>query len=86
VAGSLLKAIGLSELIAETEEQYETLALEFASNPKKLAQIKEKLAANCLSAPLFNTEQYTRYLENGYQQAYQRYFDGKHPDTITVPR
>ena len=86
VAGSLLKAIGLSELITETEEQYETLALEFASNPKKLAQIKEKLAANRLSAPLFNTEQYTRHLENGYQQAYQRYFDGKHPDTITVPR
>jgi len=40
---------------------------------------------NRLSQPLFNTEQYTKHLESGYLQAYQRYFNGEEPDTIIVP-
>ncbi|MDC0869697.1 tetratricopeptide repeat protein, partial [Paracoccaceae bacterium] len=86
VAGSLLNAVGLPELITESEEEYEALILELATKKRKLTNIKKKLAANRLSTPLFNTEQYTKHLEDGYQQAYQRYFDGQHPDTITVPR
>jgi protein O-GlcNAc transferase len=85
VAGSLLNAVGLPELITHSEEAYEALILKLATSPKKLSAIKEKLEANRLSKPLFNTEQYTKHLENGYQQAYQRYFEGKEPDTIIVP-
>ena len=52
----------------------------------KLAEIKEKLATNRLTQPLFDTELYTKHLENGYQQAYQNYFEGKLPQTIIVPK
>ena len=86
VAGSLLNAVGLPELVTETEKDYEALILELATNPIKLAKIKEKLTNNRLTQPLFNTELYTRHLENGYQQAYQNYFDGNLPQTITVPK
>jgi predicted O-linked N-acetylglucosamine transferase (SPINDLY family) len=86
VAGSLLNAVGLPELITETEQDYEVLILELASNPTKLARIKEKLANNRLTQPLFNTELYTKHLENGYQQAYQNYFNGNLPQTIIVPK
>ncbi|MDC0096116.1 tetratricopeptide repeat protein [Amylibacter sp.] len=86
VAGSLLNAVGLPELITETEQDYEALILELATNPIKLAEIKEKLAINRLTQPLFNTELYTKHLENGYQQAYQNYFDGNLPQTIIVPK
>ena len=86
VAGSLLNAVGLAELIAENENDYEALILELATNPVKLAKIKEKLAVNRLSQPLFDTEQYTKHLEDGYQQAYQTYFEGKFPQTIVVSR
>jgi predicted O-linked N-acetylglucosamine transferase (SPINDLY family) len=85
VAGSLLSAVGLPELITHDEEAYEALILKLATQPKKLDTIKKKLEVNRLSQPLFNTEQYTKHLENGYQQAYQRYFEGKEPDTIIVP-
>jgi len=34
---------------------------------------------------LFKTKLFTKHLENGYQQAYQRYFNGEEPDTIIVP-
>tara|TARA_B100000780_G_scaffold230286_1_gene169999 strand:+ start:152 stop:2509 length:2358 start_codon:yes stop_codon:yes gene_type:complete len=84
MAGSLLASIGLSELITTTEAGYEELALELATNPEHLYAIKNKLATNRLSKPLFNTRLFTKHLEDGYQQAYQRYFDGLKPDTITV--
>ena len=86
VAGSLLNAIGVPELITQTEKDYEALILELATNPTKLRMIKKKLATNRLTQPLFNTELYTHYLENGYQQAYQNYFDGNLPQTIMVPK
>ena len=78
--------MGLAELITENENDYEALILELATNPVKLAKIKEKLAVNRLSQPLFDTEQYTKHLEDGYQQAYQTYFEGKFPQTIVVSR
>jgi len=86
VAGSLLNAVGLPDLVTKTEKDYEALILELATNPTKLAKIKEKLASNRLTQPLFNTEIYTKHLENGYQQAYQNYFDGKLPQTVIVPK
>ena len=86
VAGSLLNAVGLPELITQNEEDYEVLILELATNPKKLAKIKDTLATNRLTQPLFNTELYTRHLENGYLQAYECYFQGNLPQTIIVPK
>ena len=86
VAGSLLNAVGLPELVTETEQDYEALILKLATHPTKLAEIKEKLVINRLTQPLFNTELYTKHLENGYQKAYQNYFDGHLPQTIIVPK
>ena len=84
VAGSLLNAIDLPELVTENEKDYEALILELATNPKRLSVIKEKLAVNRLSTPLFDSELITKHLENGYQQVYQRYSDGKAPENIIV--
>ena len=84
VAGSLLNAVGMTELVTHTEQEYETLALELASNPERLGHIRQKLDTNRLTTPLFDTEQFTKYLENGYQRAYQRYFEGENPDNIVI--
>jgi predicted O-linked N-acetylglucosamine transferase (SPINDLY family) len=86
VAGSLLNAVGLPELITKSEQDYEALILKLATNPTKLAEIKEKLANNRLTQPLFNTELYTKQLEEGYQQAYQNYFQGNLPKPIIVTK
>ena len=85
MAGSLLQSLGLSELIATTEEQYENLAFNLAKNPLKILSIRKKIEKNLLSKPLFNTKLFTKHLEHGYQQAYQNYFDGKAPKSIVVP-
>ena len=71
MAASLLNAIGLPELITNTQEEYESLAIELAMNPKKLADIKLKLANNRLTTPLFDTPLFTKNLEAAYIRMYE---------------
>jgi protein O-GlcNAc transferase len=84
VAASLLTAIGLPELIVQTQEQFESTAIELATRPDRMAAIKSKLAENRLTKPLFNTSLYTRHLESAYAAAYRRYQNGVLPDHIYV--
>jgi predicted O-linked N-acetylglucosamine transferase (SPINDLY family) len=85
VAGSLLSAIDLPELITNSQEEYEALAIELAMNPKKLADIKLKLANNRLNTPLFNTPLFTKNIEVAYTKMYERYLANLQPDHISIP-
>lgn len=84
VAASLLCATGMDELVTYSEEDYETLALELAINKDKLNAIKNKLAKNRKTYPLFNTELFVRHLEQAYIQIYQRYYDDSPLQAIRV--
>ncbi len=84
VAASLLSSIGLPELIAETAEDYERLALELARHPGKLAALKQRLDENKTRMPLFDTERFTKNLEAGYRHAYERLLGGEAQDDIIV--
>jgi protein O-GlcNAc transferase len=85
VAASLLTAIGLPELIAQTQEQFEVLAVRLANNPGELAAVKAGLARNRLTAPLFDTALFARHIEAAYQAMVDRYRSGRPPDHISVP-
>ncbi len=82
VSASLLDAIGLPELITETEEEYESKAVELASEPQKLQAIRARLQLNRLTEPLFNTRLFTRHLESAYQKIYERHQKGLPPDDL----
>jgi len=84
VAASLLNAIGLPELITNTQEEYEALAIELAMNPQKLADIKLKLAHNRLTTPLFDTPLFTKNLESAYTKMYECYQNDLGPDHISI--
>jgi predicted O-linked N-acetylglucosamine transferase (SPINDLY family) len=84
VGASVLTALGLAELITDSPEAYERLALELATDGGRLAQLKQKLLLQRKSAPFFQTEIFTRQLEDAYGQAYQRYFDGEPPAPFMV--
>ena len=73
VAGSLLNAVNLKELITKTEKEYEDLILKLAKNPKQLKEIKNKLKKNRLKEPLFNSKLYTKKIESAYKKIYKRY-------------
>ena len=84
VSASLLRAVGLPELIVDTEAEYEALILELARDGSELDSIKAKLAKNRLREPLFDTKRYTQHFESGLRQAYDRYFDGEEPEDIWI--
>ena len=84
VAASLLKAIGLPELITNSQEEYEALAIELAISPKKLAEIKLKLANNRMTTPLFDTPLFTKNLEAAYIKMYERYLEDLSSETINL--
>jgi predicted O-linked N-acetylglucosamine transferase (SPINDLY family) len=71
VAASLLHAIGVPELVTQTPQDYETLAIQLARDPQRLAALRGKLAANRLTTPLFDTERFTRDLEDIYTRLAQ---------------
>ena len=73
VAASLLHAIKLPELVTTNIKDYEDLAVELAHNPIKLKQLKDKLAANRLTAPLFNTDLFSTHIEQAYTLMFERY-------------
>jgi len=84
MVSSLLGAIDLPELITTTEDDYEKLALDLATNPKRLKSIKAKLAANKELTPVFDTERFTRNIETAYTQMYEKYFAREKPDHLYV--
>ena len=84
VAASILTAVGLPELITETEDNYERLILELATDTKKLYSIRSKLAKNLLQKPLFDTKRYTLNFEAGLIKAYDLYFNDQKPKDIWV--
>jgi predicted O-linked N-acetylglucosamine transferase (SPINDLY family) len=73
VAASLLQAGGLTELIAESLEAYEPLALKLARDPLALAAVKAKLAANRETNALFDTASFTRNLEAAYLTLWEHF-------------
>lgn len=84
VAASLLNAIGLPELITTTFEDYEALAIQLATHPEQLAALKQKLATNRLSYPLFDTPLFTRHIESAYRAMFERHQADLKPDYIYV--
>lgn len=83
-AASILNAVNLPELITETQEQYEALAIELAQNHEQFNQIRNKLNNNLPTTPLFNTKLFARNIEAAYQEAYNRYQGNLAADHIYI--
>jgi predicted O-linked N-acetylglucosamine transferase (SPINDLY family) len=84
VAASLLTAIRLPELVTESLDAYENLAVSLAIDPSRLVRLKEALTDNLGTAPLFDVHGYTKHLEAGYSVAFGRLVDGLAPADIVL--
>jgi predicted O-linked N-acetylglucosamine transferase (SPINDLY family) len=85
VAASLLNAVGLPDLVSRSAAQYETLALDFARHPEKLAALKARVAQNKLAYPLFDTARFAGNIEALYSRMWQRHCAGLPPEHIELP-
>jgi len=84
VAGSMLSAVRLDELITTSISEYETLAVRLARHPHALATLRTRLARNRASAPLFDMPRYTRDLESAYRTMWNNCLAGRAPACIEV--
>jgi predicted O-linked N-acetylglucosamine transferase (SPINDLY family) len=67
VAASLLRAIGLPELVTQSPADYEILALQLARDPRRLQTLREKLRTNRLTTPLFDSRRFARHIESAFE-------------------
>jgi predicted O-linked N-acetylglucosamine transferase (SPINDLY family) len=81
VAASLLHAAGLPELVTETAQDYEDLAVRLATDPSALAAIKAKLTRKC---PLFDTDQFRRNIEAAYLRMWEIWLAGERPRAFRI--
>jgi len=84
MGGSLLRAVGLPDLITDDPEEYERRAIELARDPSRLAHYKQTLLGGRKSSPLFDSARYCRHLEAAYVQMWERVQRGEAPEGFSV--
>jgi protein O-GlcNAc transferase len=84
VAASLLKAVGMQDMIAPSLDVYEAQALTLARDDKALKSVRAKLARNRETGALFDTARFARDLENAYVTMWERSRRGLAPESFVV--
>jgi protein O-GlcNAc transferase len=73
---SLLHAVGLPELVAETPDQYLDIAAGLAEHPRRLASLRAGMRERMRSSPLMDAVRFTRHLEQACRKMWQTWCDG----------
>ena len=68
---SLLHAVGLGQLVAQTPEQYLDIAAALAADPKRLAALRAGMRRRMSASPLMDEERFTRNLEKAYRKMWR---------------
>ena len=84
MAGSLLRTLGLPELITTDLEAYATRAIELARQPEILKALRGRLLENRRTSPLFDTTRFVQHLESAYYEMWQRHARGDNPGAFSV--
>ncbi len=84
MAGSLLTALKLPELITTSLADYEEAAVRLATEPGLLADLQHRLVRNRASAPLFDMGRFTSNLELAYRRMQDIQAAGEPPRFITI--
>jgi predicted O-linked N-acetylglucosamine transferase (SPINDLY family) len=75
VAGSALISGGVPELVTETVEACERLAVELANSPGRLRAIRHRLEGTRDTSRLFDTPRFVRNLENAYEDMFKAFLE-----------
>jgi predicted O-linked N-acetylglucosamine transferase (SPINDLY family) len=63
---------------------HEALAVRLAQDRGELQTIRQRLAKNRLTEPLFDTPRFVRNLEKAYKQMYEIFVAGERPKQIEI--
>jgi len=84
VSSSILRAIGMDELITRNLNDYRALAIYLAKNRHLLNVLKLRLKENRDKQPLFDTQRYVNNFESAMKRIFQRYRNDLEPDDIVI--
>jgi predicted O-linked N-acetylglucosamine transferase (SPINDLY family) len=84
VAASLLHAVGLPDLVTSDLHAYETLALRLATDATLLNGLRDRLAQNRLTCPLFDTDRSRRHIEKAYLTMLDLWQQGESPRSFSI--
>jgi len=73
MAGSILHAAGLPELVATSAEDYENLAMSLATQPKLLAVFRDRLSQGRATSALFDSDRHRLDMEAAFEGMIGRY-------------
>jgi predicted O-linked N-acetylglucosamine transferase (SPINDLY family) len=85
VAGSLLHAAGIPELVTRSVSEYEARARELAKSPHALQGLRDRLLRDGHRSPLFDIERFGRHIERAYETMWEIRQRGDGPTTFDVP-
>jgi predicted O-linked N-acetylglucosamine transferase (SPINDLY family) len=84
IAGSVLMALGMPELVAASLQEYEAQAVRIGLESGYAKSLKAKLEKNKVEAPLFDTARLTRHMERAYERMHERVQQGVEPQGFEV--
>lgn len=84
VSASLLTALGMTEMIASSPQDYVKKAVTLAKSPEKLAALKAQLVAARRSSPLFDGRRFAADIEKAYGIMVDRSERGEGPAAISL--
>ncbi len=85
VTTSMLRALGMPQLVTRGAQAYEDRAVELAQNTAALQAVRARLKEQVRTAPLFDTQRLTRTLEAAFRTMVERHRAGLPPGHFTVP-
>lgn len=68
---SILRTVGLAEFVAADKDAYVARAVELASNPRPLAELRATLRASLCASPLCDSRKYGRALAGLFREMWQ---------------
>ena len=84
VGGSLLRAVGLDDLISTSLQEYEALATKLSRESDLLLEFRTRLARNRATCSLFDTARFARKIETAYRRIYDMRMAGQTPTAFAV--
>jgi protein O-GlcNAc transferase len=84
VAGSLLHALHMDQLIAHSYEEYEEIARRLILNPVELRACRAQLQQELANTSCFNGQVFARSIESAYTKMWGRWLRGERPATFDV--
>lgn len=84
MAASQLATLGCPELIAQTRQDYEDIAIRLGTDSEYLKAVRAKVWKARVDSPLFDCSQYARGLEMVFKRMWDRFASNELPDHISA--